>query len=165
MTYQKNWSRLQILEVIHHAAAPLPFWWRRSRRDSSHRRWRRQTTSPAADRRSLQLWRRACPPTVLGVAAPSNEMRIRYIYIYVHTSQEARLRYEPNILMRSIGMTVPHRKHITSPLWAQLFNEIYRCLYLIGNTLPLRAKHANTIYRFVHISQEICYISANIPAS
>jgi hypothetical protein len=34
-------------------------------------------------------------------------------------------------LLKSIGLSVPHRKHITSPLWAQQVNAIYRFVIIV----------------------------------
>jgi hypothetical protein len=82
--------------------------------------------------------------------------------------------------LNSIGFSVPHRKHITSPLRAQQVNAIYRFVLMVYNyhnsghypssclsfqtrlnsigfsvphrkhiTSPLRAQQVNAIYRFV----------------
>jgi hypothetical protein len=39
--------------------------------------------------------------------------------------------WETNYLCNSIGLSVPHRRHITSPLLAQQLNAIYRFVTMV----------------------------------
>jgi hypothetical protein len=73
--------------------------------------------------------------------------------------------------LNSIGLSVSHRKHITSPLGAQQVNAIYRCVTMIHLlfktqlnsiglsvphkkhiTSPPRAQQVNAIHMYVYIS-------------
>jgi hypothetical protein len=51
--------------------------------------------------------------------------------MFVRISQETRLRYEPIRFMLPISLSVPHIKHITSPLQAQQVNALYRFVTLV----------------------------------
>jgi hypothetical protein len=77
-------------------------------------------------------------------------------------------------------LSVPHRKHITSPLRAQQVNAIYRFVTYINITIIildiihrpafylkhdvscrcLKQKNINKIYRFVRTSQETQQVNA-----
>jgi hypothetical protein len=74
--------------------------------------------------------------------------------------------------LNSIGLSIPYRKHITSPLRAQEVNAIFRFVRMIykcnyrnsGHNLSSCLLFKTQIYMFVSTSQEIYYVSPTSPA-
>jgi hypothetical protein len=66
-----------------------------------------------------------------------------------------------------VYLSVPHRKHITSPLRAQQFNAIYRSVTIVydnsGHYTSSCLLFKTQLYRFVRTSQETHYGPATSP--